>query len=62
MGSDRNADDMNGSDKPVAQEGDDEDDSSEKDGDQHDVEPMNLFQRLLLLKCFQSAKKNNLRL
>ena len=53
---------MNGSDKPVAQEGDDEDDSSEKDGDQHDVEPMNIFQRLLLLKCFQSAKKNNLRL
>ena len=54
---------MNGDDKPVA-EGNDEDDGSEEDDekDRQDVEAKNLCRRLLLLKCFHSAQKNESRL
>ena len=57
------ADDMNGADKPVAEEGDDEEDGEEDEGDErNDVESKNLCRRLLLLKCFHSAQKNESRL
>ena len=57
------ADESNGADKPVA-EGDEEDDGSqeEDEDDGHDVVSKNLLRRLLLLKCFQSAQKNDSRL